>query len=257
MHETPRLSDSDRERFTDAVEASYTVAIRSQFFTWSQSVLQGVIPHEVLLCGVADGVNQGMTFHRFSASRYFRDEQFDTVCDPARGLLPCLLAAAEGGRHVVVTSPSERGRAHGRELDALVDAQELVNLVAHLVLGARGKVEAFYAFARLAAAPDARTAYIAELIVPHVHSAFIRVLSNERQVLATESRRAGRLITRRQEEILNHIKAGKTNFEIAEVLGCSPWTIKNHIQVILRKLDSHSRTHAIARAISLGILQSD
>jgi transcriptional regulator EpsA len=257
LNDTPRLSEIDRERFTDAVEASYAVSIRPQFFTWSQSVLQGVLPHEVLICGVADGSNQGMTMHRFSASRYFRQEQFNAVCDPAEGLLPRLLAAAEGGRTSVVTSPADPRRTQALELHALVRDQELVNLVAQLVLGARGKVEAFYAFARLGQAPDARTAYVAELVVPHVHSAFIRVLANERQVLATESRRAGRIITRRQEEILNHIKAGKTNFEIAEALGCSPWTIKNHIQVILRKLDTHSRTHAIARAISLGILQSD
>jgi DNA-binding CsgD family transcriptional regulator len=64
-------------------------------------------------------------------------------------------------------------------------------------------------------------------------------------------------VTPRQEEILNLIKSGKTNSEIAELLDCSPWTIKNHIQAILRKLDSNTRTHAIARAMSLGILNPD
>jgi DNA-binding CsgD family transcriptional regulator len=69
--------------------------------------------------------------------------------------------------------------------------------------------------------------------------------------------RSGRVVTQRQEEILNLIKTGKTNAEIALALDCSPWTVKNHIQAILRKLDSNSRAHAVSRAISLGVLRAD
>jgi len=253
----PRLDTLDRERFSEAVEASMAVSIRPQFFTWTQGALQSLLPHEILICGIVDGSREGMVMHRFSASRYFRQEQFDIVCHPATGLLPRLLAAAEGTRRAVVMSPVGEPTTAETALQALVANNELKNLLAHLVHGTRGKVEAFYALSRTDIPLDEHAAYLMEMLVPHIHSAFLRVLVNERQAAASDSRRSGRLLTQRQEEILNLIKTGKTNSEIAAVLACSPWTIKNHIQAILRNLDSNSRTHAIARAISLGILQSD
>jgi transcriptional regulator EpsA len=254
-----RLDELERERFSNAVEAAFEVAVRPKFFVWTQGAVQGLLSHDVLICGILDGSRQGMALHRFSSTRYFKQEHFDALCDPAAGLVPRLMAAADPQRSTVITVPAlqPRGRSAESDLAALVADNELKNLSALLVPGVRGKVEAFYAFARLARDPDERTAYLTELLAPHVHSAFMRVLAGERQGGAVETRRAGRLITERQEQILNLVKSGKTNSEIAEVLECSPWTIKNHIQAILRKLDTNTRGHAIARAISLGILQSD
>ncbi|HSV70556.1 MAG TPA: XrtB/PEP-CTERM-associated transcriptional regulator EpsA [Methylibium sp.] len=254
MSRAPRLDEADRGRFSDAVEASFAVSSRQQFFVWTQSSVQALLPHEILICGIEDGSRQGMAVHRFSASRYFRQPHFDAVADPMNGLLPRLMAAAEVQR--VVFCPAT-ARATDAQLLALVTDNELKNLAAYLVMGTRGKVEAFYVFSRVSAALDERLAYLIELLVPHVHGAFLRVLSTEREAVGTQGQRSGRLVTPRQEEILKLIKNGKTNSEIAELLSCSPWTIKNHIQAILRKLDSNTRTHAISRAMSLGILRPD
>ena len=257
MSHPPRLDEADRSRYADAVEASFGVSSRHQFFIWSQSSVQALIPHEILICGIEDGSRQGMAMHRFSASRYFRQEHFDIVADPLTGLMPRMLAVVEGRRSSVVFCPHDSTRAADTELHALVAANELRNLAAQLVMGTRGKYEAFYVFSRVSGSLDVRLGYVIELLVPHLHNAFLRVLATEREAAGTNTQRAGRLVTPRQEEILNLIKSGKTNSEIAEILSCSPWTIKNHIQAILRKLDSNTRTHAIARAMSLGILSTD
>lgn len=257
MSHPSRLEDIDRGRFSDAVEESFRISSRQQFFVWSQSSLQALIPHEILICGIEDGSRQGMAVHRFSASRYFRQEHFDVVADPLTGLMPRMLAVAEGRRSSVIFSPMDSGRAADEQLLALVTDNELKNLAAQLVVGTRRRFDAFYVFSRLSVALDSRLGYVIELMVPHLHNAFLRVLSTEREVAGTNAQRSGRLVTPRQEEILNLIKNGKTNSEIAELLSCSPWTIKNHIQAILRKLDSNTRTHAIVRAMSLGILHPD
>lgn len=257
MSHPPRLDDTDRGRYADAVEASYLVSSRHQFFVWTQSSVQSLIPHEILICGIEDGSRLGMSVHRFSASRYFRQEHFDIVSDPLTGLMPRLLAALDGNRSGVVFCPAGIDKASNEDLRLLVSANELKNLAAQLVMGTRGKFEAFYVFARLSGELDGQLGYVIELLVPHIHNAFLRVLATEREAAGTNTQRSGRLVTPRQEEILNLIKSGKTNSEIAELLSCSPWTIKNHIQAILRKLDSNTRTHAIARAMSLGILHPD
>jgi len=251
------LEEIDRVRFSEAVEASFRVSSRQQFFVWSQSSVQALIPHEILICGIEDGSRQGMAMHRFSASRYFRQEQFDVVADPLNGMMPRLLAVAASNRSNVIFCPYESGKAVDDKLLALVADNELKNLAAQLVMGTRGKFEAFYVFSRLSVELNERLSYFIELLVPHLHNAFLRVLATEREMAGANTQRSGRLVTPRQEEILKLIKNGKTNSEIAEVLSCSPWTIKNHIQAILRKLDSNTRTHAIARAMSLGILHPD
>ena len=252
-----RLDQIGRERFSEAVESSFSVSVRPQFFVWTQASLQSLLPHEILICGIVDGSRDGMVMHRFSASRYFRQEQFDVVSDPITGLLPKLLAASGVSGRPVVMSPVVSPTPADDALHSLVSGNEMKDLLAHLVQGTRGKVEAFYVLSRTGMTLDSHAAYLMELLVPHIHSAFLRVLANERQAATSDTRRAGRLITPRQEEILNLIKTGKTNSEIAVVLDCSPWTIKNHIQAILRKLNTNSRTHAIARAMSLGILKTD
>lgn len=257
MNQTVKLNDIERERFSDAVEASYGVASRQQFFVWSQSSLQALIPHEILICGIEDGSRQGVSMHRFCATRYFRQEHFDVIADPNTGLVPKLLASAEAHRSSLVFSPATGANGTDVDLHKLVAGNELKNLAAMLVMGTRGRFEAFYSFSRVSAAPDERLRYLIELLVPHLHNAFLRVLSTEREASGSGSQRSGRLVTPRQAEILRLIQSGKTNSEIAEVLACSQWTIKNHVQTILRKLDSNTRTHAISRAMSLGILHPD
>ena len=257
MSEGALLNDVDRQRFAEAVEASFAVSTRSQLFVWTQSSFHALVPHEILICGIEDGSRQGMAVHRFSASRYFRQSQFDVVADPLTGLTPKLLALTERSRESVVFCPAEPGKTTAPDLLALVEDNELKNIAAQLVAGTRGTVEAFYVFARLATPPGDRLAYLIELLVPHLHTVFLRVLAIERQLPSANTQRTGRLVTPRQEQILNLVKGGKTNSEIAQLLNCSPWTIKNHIQAILRKLDSNTRTHAISRAISLGILRAD
>ncbi|WP_428423379.1 XrtB/PEP-CTERM-associated transcriptional regulator EpsA [Methylibium sp.] len=252
-----KLDEDDRQRFSEAVEASFAVSTRQQFFLWTHNAFRALVPHEILVCGIEDGSREGMGMHRFSASRYFRQEQFDAVSDPLTGLIPRLTTVRQRTGRPVVFCPAEDGRAPDAELLALVMGNEMKNLAAHLVIGARGRLDAFYCFSRLSCPLDQRLGYVIELLGPHVHTAFLRVLAGEKEVQSASMQRSGRLVTPRQEAILQLIKHGKTNAEIALVLECSPWTVKNHIQAILRKLDSNTRSHAIARAMSLGILRPD
>ncbi|HEY5075426.1 MAG TPA: helix-turn-helix transcriptional regulator [Pyrinomonadaceae bacterium] len=50
-----------------------------------------------------------------------------------------------------------------------------------------------------------------------------------------------RLLTPREREVAELIAAAKTNSQIGVVLGCSPWTVKTHVEHILEKLQMESR----------------
>src|SRR5918994_174638 len=56
------------------------------------------------------------------------------------------------------------------------------------------------------------------------------------------------VLSERELEVLQLIAAGKSNRRIASELFVSLGTVKTHINNLYRKLDSHSRTHAVARA---------
>lgn len=56
------------------------------------------------------------------------------------------------------------------------------------------------------------------------------------------------ILTSRQDEVLHWIAEGKTNGEIATILGCSAETVKNHVKQIFQRLGVHSRTAAAACA---------
>jgi len=59
-------------------------------------------------------------------------------------------------------------------------------------------------------------------------------------------------VTPREREVLSWLAAGKTDQEIAEILGMSPRTVHKHLQHIYEKLGVETRTAAVMRAMELG-----
>jgi len=66
-----------------------------------------------------------------------------------------------------------------------------------------------------------------------------------------------RVITRREEEVLQHIADGCSTPEVAEKLYISQKTVKNHLASIYQKLDARDRTQAVLQAVRMGIIHLD
>jgi two-component system, NarL family, nitrate/nitrite response regulator NarL len=54
-----------------------------------------------------------------------------------------------------------------------------------------------------------------------------------------------RKLTPREREVLGHLAEGKSNKEIAGLLGISQSTVQNHIHNLLEKLGARSRLEAV------------
>jgi len=74
------------------------------------------------------------------------------------------------------------------------------------------------------------------------------------QPAATEEER---VITRREEEVLQLIANGCSTPEVAEKLFISQKTVKNHLASIYQKLDARDRTQAVLQAVRMGIVHLD
>lgn len=88
--------------------------------------------------------------------------------------------------------------------------------------------------------------YALKFVVPHLHYAMCMAGDFWPKVTHT--------LTTREQEVLHWVCRGKSNPEIACILGISPWTIKIHVGKVLAKLNASNRGHAVARAVSLGLL---
>jgi two-component system NarL family response regulator len=58
----------------------------------------------------------------------------------------------------------------------------------------------------------------------------------------------------RELQVLEQMALGKSNKEIGQALFISEYTVKNHVKVILKKLDAIGRTEAVAIASERGLI---
>lgn len=83
------------------------------------------------------------------------------------------------------------------------------------------------------------------------------MLEEVRRLDRRDSRDQERVITKREEEVLQLIADGCSTSEVAERLFISQKTVKNHLASIYQKLDARDRTQAVIQAVRMGIIKLD
>ena len=236
------------------LDASLRVHARAHFFSWTQGLLQSLIRHELLICALCHGKPPAFRADGFSMTTPDPATYSDLFLRDA-AVAPTLLKAWEERRYQPVIfdcsplNPLGNG-AFTRELDRLGASQLLV----HGVHDADGRAISLFVFACRAASIGPRQAYLAQLLAPSLHAAWVRTQLQRRAESGGERAQGGSVLTVRELDILKWIYLGKSNFEIGAILKISPLTVKNHVQKILRKLNVVNRTQAIGKSLELRIL---
>jgi len=236
------------------LDASLRVHARAHFFSWTQGLLQSLIRHELLICALGHGKPPSFRADGFSMTTPDPSTFSDMFLRDA-AVAPTLLKAWEERRYQPVIfdcSPSNPlgNGAFTRELDRLGANQLLV----HGVHDADGRALCLFVFACRPASVGPRQAYLAQLLAPSMHAAWVRTQLQQRAQGSGERAQGGNILTVRELDILKWIYLGKSNFEIGAILKISPLTVKNHVQKILRKLNVVNRTQAIGKSLELRIL---
>lgn len=232
--------------FMEIVETSLRVTRRDQLFSWLQGSFQYLFPHEVMICGISTYAGEEFNFESFSSIRYPESCAKAATC--ARdGVVWRAMSIWQRVRRPVILGGGLLPGDYGNFLVPFADAEanlnevELHNIVAHGMGGQNGSVSTFFCFSRVPQQPGKTHARLLELLMPYLHSALVRVSGQ------SGSAHTGQ-ITEREREVLQWLKTGKTNWEIAQILGISPYTVKNHVQNILRKLNVQNRSLAAVKA---------
>ncbi len=248
------LEGEDQGRLISIVNGSFRVSDEHQFFSWAQCEIQYLIPHEILVCGIWVGSDPQPRFYNFSSTRYFQEQQFLAMCNPENGLMAQMMARGHKSGKGFILSQQVAIGDYDKGWAAMLERHELINIAAHGLHGPDGRLKSYFCFSRLSGKLCDRLLYLLEVLLPILDATLGRIVA--RQIVKTESEQTEMAILGAREiQIIRLIKVGKTNQVIADELFISPWTVKNHVQNILKKLNAKNRGHAVSRAIDLGLLR--
>ena len=62
-------------------------------------------------------------------------------------------------------------------------------------------------------------------------------------------------LSARERDVLARLAAGDSTEQAGDGLAMSPHTVRTHLRNIMRKLDARSRAHAVAIAMSDGVIE--
>jgi len=240
------------------LEASLRVHGDHQFFTWTQGLLQNIIRHEELICAMYK-VDAGCSIvDRYSTSGV-EPAQLGNLFRLDTALAPYLVKQWEEHHfQPVIVDVAGPNAYPGSGLAREFRRVGATALIAHGTADTSGKLASFFVFACRPGDAGRHQAHLVELLVPFLHTAWMRTkIEPVGEGAGGGTRRGGRmLLTAREQEILRWIYLGKSNIEIGMILGISSLTVKNHVQKILRRLDVQNRAQAVGKALALRILSS-
>ena len=251
----PLLAPQQRLVLIDVIDALQAVNTPEQFIACTSGLLQRVLPHARLVCGIG-GIGgervepYNLLLHNFP--RQYIDElrQPDGTIDSPlmqrwRSKREPVLVELECNIFGVLLSYIARVKKYGFK-----------NAAVHGMVDVQGAVTSYFCFTDIPEKLGPRHTYILNFLIPHLHVALTRctaiVMQGSVQVLPDSQR----LLTERQKNILHWIYKGKTNWEISKILDVSEDTIKYHITHILSRLSVTNRMQAVTKALHLNIIDA-
>ncbi|EFL50269.1 transcriptional regulator, LuxR family [Solidesulfovibrio fructosivorans JJ]] len=110
---------------------------------------------------------------------------------------------------------------------------------------------ALFCFAGEVGRHDRRSAAILGHLLPHLHLALSQTLR------ASVPDREPIALSRREREVLDWLKEGKSSWDIAMVLGIRERTVRFHVANLMRKLGAVNRAQTVALALRRGLIGLD
>lgn len=253
LHEDSLYTRVDLDMLLLNVEVAIKVSRRTEFFAWVQGVFQSAIAHDALICGLALPGMSGLRFD-WLGGYPVSAERFAEICDVDYGLMHRAIRYwhDRGGAPLLVNPARQDARdAAATDLADTLRRLQLDNFIAHGLPGLDGRPAGFFALCNMRTAPAERELRMIAMLMPYLYAGWLRANCESGGEFPQGDRDP--MLTQREIEILDWMQKGKSNSEIAGILGISHLTVKNHVQHVLHKLDASNRAQAVAKGISLSI----
>jgi DNA-binding CsgD family transcriptional regulator len=230
--------DSMAEFINACDDASNLIDFREQIYP----TVKNILPHSMFACGsvciedlrVVDFINIS-----------FPDDYLEKI-----NLMSCpvLLRWLGLKSPVQIDTNTPLLQSTSRSWFNYFGQHRIKNLTVHGVVGANKKHIYFFVFGGINVWTEHEVLML-KLLVPQLYCTLID-LDN----LFNSNMNSKKILTPREEEVLTLICKGKSNAEVARILHISGWTVKIHVSNLIAKLKASNRSHAVAKAIRLGLL---
>lgn len=244
------------DNFFSIVNESTQIREPLQLFMWLQGDLQGVLPHEVLMAAYGDIGARRLHYKVVSSAggACGGEGAHIDVEDLIVGLFKRW--HRQGSSAYTLDTPA------GIVLDGECRCslhRKLRSMRSVMVQGMRDEragLDVLYVLFRAGHRFGDESRHAFDILMPHIDCAFRRIaeapapqgmpLAGLAAVSDAGLRPGAAPLSGREHEIMHWVGKGKTNYEIGMILGISPFTVKNHLQRIFRKIDVSNRAQAVS-----------
>jgi DNA-binding CsgD family transcriptional regulator len=220
---------------------AFQVADLAGFERLIRQYIKPVLRHEMMAACIGTFTGNHFTINRLVGVDYPKGilDSVPRVC--VLSDRKALLEWVQTRKPLMIEPSTARQKMSAYELMEY-DLLGLGHMAAHGLIDISGKMGSYFTFARVQAFDYAPTPLFMQLIAPHLHACMLRILGQSVSAASGESR-AGKL-SAAERHVLSWVAVGKSNKEIAQILGRSESTIKNQVHDIILKLGAQNRRHA-------------
>ncbi|MDP2246488.1 MAG: transcriptional regulator EpsA [Nitrosomonadales bacterium] len=247
------LSDIQKSQFFGIVNESLSVKSNFEFMLWSQGNLQQFLPHEIMISAWGDFSLGLIDFEIISPIPDVHSAQNTKLVPLLKRLFDHWSNHASSAFTVRMKHGlSEKDQFGYEQLSG--SFREMRSAIVHAVKDKRGRHDCLYLLLSRSETPPASARKMLETLLPNIDCTLRQIgrstIPKPEVPLDLADDGHDNLSTREQ-EIMEWVCKGKTNFEIGMILDISAFTVKNHLQRIFKKLDVMNRAQAVAKLSSL------
>lgn len=252
MIEADQLPVRAQRYFLAAVATACNVRGRSDLYLWARGPFWAAFPHDIMLCSVQNAQG-GVVLAECLHSNVLPSHLIADLCDTQSGFLVRLqrLCSDNGVRRVCLDIADNAAVEAPPPWAADLAAEWISLNLGPLWWIETGPLPGSHASSLAIVGPQLKENSdswpLLPLMTGPLHLAMIRALCTAEAVIDVQGREVCEL-TERQMEIMRWVRMGKTNHEISSIMDISPFTVKNHIQTIYKKMSVHNRAQAVARS---------
>jgi len=248
------LAVEDQERYLRIIANSLEIRRHYELFLWLQGEIQAFLPHEIMVSAWGNFSQQILSVDVISSLPGVRTSAL-AQCDMDAFLKTAHARWVKAGRVPVVFCAAEV-MADAKETCACsihAALRTMRSIVVHGVRDERGSPESIYIALHIGSLtqgrPHGRFSTLVDSLIAPIDIAYRKVGALPPTIGRSARRSNGDWLdlTIREQQILNLVCGGKTNIDIAARLAISPFTVKNHVQRIFRKINVTNRTEAAAK----------
>jgi transcriptional regulator EpsA len=250
------LNDVQKMQFFGLVHESLRVRSNFEFMLWSQGNLQQFLPHDVMIAAWGDFSLGLINFDIISPIPDIHGAQNASITPLLKRLFDYWSDHSASPFTVHMKHGlSEKDQFGYEQLGG--SFREMRSAVVHAVKDKRGRHDCLYLLLSKAETPPGSARKMLETLLPYIDCTLRQInrtsdikVTEEPLELAADGQDA---LSTREQEIMEWVCKGKTNFEIGMILDISAFTVKNHLQRIFKKLDVMNRAQAVSKLSSLAV----